>query len=104
MEASSHALKLKKLEPIEFELGIFTNLTEDHLDFHLNMEDYFKSKLTLFEKCKRGIINIDDDYGKLILNTSSCEKLTCSIKQKADFIAADINYCGEAGVKYKLTF
>ena len=102
MEASSHALKLKKLEPIEFEIGIFTNLTEDHLDFHLTMEDYFKAKLTLFEKCKRGIINIDDDYGKLILNTSSCEKLTCSTRQNADFVATNINYCGEAGVKYKL--
>ena len=102
MEASSHALKLKKLEPIEFEFGIFTNLTEDHLDFHLTMEDYFKSKLTLFDKCKRGIINIDDDYGKLILNTSSCEKLTCSTEQNADFLATDINYCGDAGVKYKL--
>ena len=102
MEASSHALKLKKLEPIEFEIGIFTNLTEDHLDFHLTMEDYFKAKLTLFEKCKRGIINIDDDYGKLILNTSSCKILTCSTKQVADFVATDINYCGDAGVKYIL--
>ena len=44
METSSHALKLRKLEPIRFEIGIFTNLTEDHLDFHGDMEDYFKSK------------------------------------------------------------
>ena len=102
MEASSHALKLKKLEPIKFEFGIFTNLTEDHLDFHLTMEDYFKAKLTLFEKCKRGIINIDDDYGKLILNTSSCEFSTCSTKQDADFFATDIDYCGDVGVKYIL--
>ena len=43
MEASSHALKQKKLDPIKFDVGIFTNLTEDHLDFHLSMEDYFKS-------------------------------------------------------------
>ncbi len=101
MEASSHALKLKKLEPIEFELGIFTNLTQDHLDFHPTMEDYFKSKLTLFDKCRRGIINIDDDYGKLILKNSPCIISTCSIKQVADYRADDIVYCGTSGVKYK---
>ena len=102
MEASSHALKLKKLEPIEFEFAIFTNLTEDHLDFHLTMEDYFKSKLTLFDKCKRGIINIDDEYGKLILKASSCAHSICSIKQRANYKAIDIQHQGERGVKYKI--
>ena len=101
MEASSHALKLKKLEPIEFEFGVFTNLTEDHLDFHLTMEDYFKSKLTLFDKCKRGIINIDDEYGKQILKSSSCAHSTCSLNQIANYRAIDIDYKGECGVKYK---
>ena len=102
MEASSHALKLKKLEPIEFEFGIFTNLTEDHLDFHLTMEDYFKSKLSLFDKCKRGIINIDDDYGKLILKSISKPLISCSVRQYADYKACDIEYHGEHGVKYTL--
>ena len=102
METSSHALKLKKLEPIEFEFGIFTNLTEDHLDFHLTMEDYFKSKLSLFDKCKRGIINIDDDYGKLILKASPCALTTCSLKHRADYRAKDVRYQGERGVKYKI--
>ena len=102
MEASSHALKLKKLEPIEFEIGIFTNLTEDHLDFHLNMEDYFKAKLTLFDNCRRGIINIDDDYGKLILKTSSCAFSTVSMKQYATYRTKDIEPMGERGVKYKI--
>lgn len=102
MEASSHALKLKKLEPIEFEIGIFTNLTQDHLDFHLTMEDYFKSKLSLFDKCRRGIINIDDEYGKLILKSSSCAFKTCSTKQNADYRACDVEYRGERGVKYIL--
>lgn len=102
MEASSHALKLKKLEPIEFEIAIFTNLTEDHLDFHLTMEDYFKAKLTLFDKCKRGIINVDDEYGKLILKASSSAKTTCSLNSCSDWRADDIQYLGERGVKYKL--
>ena len=102
MEASSHALKLKKLDPIEFEFGIFTNLTEDHLDFHLTMEDYFNSKLSLFNKCRRGIINIDDPYGKLILKSSSCAFITCSTKECADYSAINIEHQGERGVKYTL--
>ena len=102
MEASSHALKLKKLEPISFEIGIFTNLTEDHLDFHLDMEDYFKSKLCLFDKCKLGIINIDGEYGKKISNLAKCRIKTCSFTNSADYVANDINYFGEQGTKYTL--
>lgn len=102
METSSHALKLKKLDPIEFEIGIFTNLTEDHLDFHSTMEDYFKAKLTLFDKCKRGIINVDDEFGQLILKAPPCPVYSCSIKQNADFVATDIQSLGPDGVKYRI--
>ena len=102
MEASSHALKLKKLAPINFEVGIFTNLTEDHLDFHLNMEDYFNSKLHLFEKCKIGIINIDDKYGQRIISLAPCKIKTCSIEHKSDFLAQSIQSFGEIGTRYKI--
>lgn len=102
MEASSHALKLQKLAPINFKIGIFTNLTEDHLDFHLNMEDYFNSKLQLFKKCELGIINIDDDYGKRILSLSPCKILTCSMEQIADFQAKDFENLGIYGTRYRI--
>ena len=102
METSSHALKLKKLEPIKFEVGIFTNLTEDHLDFHLNMEDYFKSKLHLFDKCKLGIINIDDEYGQKIKSISQCRVLTCSTKQNADFFVKETQNLLQKGTKYTM--
>lgn len=102
MEASSHALKLHKLEPIEFEIGIFTNLTEDHLDFHSDMEDYFKSKLLLFDKCRLGIINVDSEYGKKIFDLAKCKVKACSFSGSADYIANDINYFGERGTKYTL--
>ena len=102
MEASSHALKLNKLAPIDFEIGIFTNLTEDHLDFHLDMEDYFNSKLRLFDKCKIGIINIDDDYGKRIASLNPCKILTCSQEQNADFYAKSIEALGEKGTRYSI--
>ncbi|MBR2381963.1 MAG: UDP-N-acetylmuramoyl-L-alanyl-D-glutamate--2,6-diaminopimelate ligase [Clostridia bacterium] len=102
MEASSHALKLQKLAPINFEIGIFTNLSEDHLDFHFDMEDYFNSKLRLFEKCKLGIINVDDEYGKRIVALAPCQIKTCSAEQNADFVAKEIEIFGEDGTQYKI--
>lgn len=102
METSSHALALDKLDPINFEIGIFTNLTEDHLDFHHTMEDYFKSKLRLFNKCRVGIINIDDEYGKKIIQLAPCKIKTCSMSGSADYLAENIKILGESGTEYTL--
>lgn len=102
MESSSHALKLKKLEPIEFEIGIFTNLTEDHLDFHSTMEDYFKSKLELFSKCRIGIINIDDEYGERLSKIAPCKIKTCSMSKKSDYFAKILRDCGESGTHFSV--
>jgi UDP-N-acetylmuramoyl-L-alanyl-D-glutamate--2,6-diaminopimelate ligase len=75
MEVSSHGLKLGRVEDVEFDAGIFTNLTRDHLDFHLTFEDYFASKLRLFDLIDRskksrraGIVNCDDEYGRTVLS------------------------------------
>ena len=64
MEASSQALAQYRLYGLNFECGVFTNLSQDHLDYHITMENYFLAKAKLFDKCKNIIINIDDDYGK----------------------------------------
>ncbi len=104
MEASSHALKLHKLDPIFFDVAIFTNLTEDHLDFHCDMEDYFKSKLRLFDQCGLGIINIDDEYGKRILKHAKCKIKTCSMSQDADYIASEVENLFENGSKFKILY
>lgn len=64
LEASSHALAQHRLAGLHFDTGIFTNLTEDHLDYHKNMEDYFRCKRQLFFSCKTALINIDDPYGR----------------------------------------
>ncbi len=70
MEVSSHALELKRVEGIQFDYGIFTNLTKDHLNFHGTMEAYFESKALLFNKTnKANVINIDDPYGKKLKRT-----------------------------------
>ena len=69
MEVSSHALALKRVENLKYKIGIFTNLTEDHLDFHKTFENYRKSKESLFYMTTRAnIINIDDVNGRIILD------------------------------------
>ncbi len=67
MEVTSHALMLGKVAPLRFELGIFTNLTPEHMDLHGTMEDYYTAKRSLFEVCRYAVINADDRYGRRLL-------------------------------------
>ncbi|MBE6679637.1 MAG: UDP-N-acetylmuramoyl-L-alanyl-D-glutamate--2,6-diaminopimelate ligase [Ruminococcaceae bacterium] len=90
METSSHALALEKLAPIQFEIGIFTNLTEEHLDFHKSMDNYLLAKAKLFSQCKKGIFNIDDAYAQRVMDASRCEKITYGIKNRGDYFAESI--------------
>jgi UDP-N-acetylmuramyl-tripeptide synthetase len=96
MEVSSQSLAQHRVDAVRFEAGIFTNLTQDHLDFHKDMESYFLSKRRLFEMVsedKDGImaINIDDDYGKrLVQEFSSYNLITYAIKNSAMIMAKDI--------------
>jgi UDP-N-acetylmuramoyl-L-alanyl-D-glutamate--2,6-diaminopimelate ligase len=85
MEVSSHSLYLKRVHAIEFDLAIFTNLTEDHLDFHENMETYFEAKKILFDSMKRigskgitpaVIYNCNDENGSKIVSTSEAERIS----------------------------
>ena len=64
MEVSSHALDLHRVDDIRFNVGIFTNLTQDHLDYHVTMEKYKKAKGLLFERCLASVVNIDDEAGE----------------------------------------
>ncbi len=105
MEVSSHALALHRCDAIRFEVALFTNLTQDHLDFHGSMEDYFQSKRLLFETPRRGvelgahgpvsgppvaIVNVDDPYGLRLAGEFDC--LTFSVEDaEADFTARDIH-------------
>ncbi len=103
MEVTSHALALGKVAPIEFEVGVFTNLTEDHLDLHGSMEEYYKVKRTLFDKCKRSVINMDDRYGRRLSEEMAGERYTVSAEGRhADINACDIRCHGECGMEYRL--
>lgn len=90
MEISSHALDQERVYGLHFELAIFTNLTQDHLDYHGDMESYFKAKCKLFQICNNAVVNIDDDYGKRLYNELSCNKVSYSVERQADFYCKDI--------------
>ena len=68
MEVTSHALRMGRVAPLTFELGIFTNLTPEHMDLHGTMEDYYAAKRSLFEVCREAVVNADDRYGRRLLS------------------------------------
>lgn len=91
MEVSSHALALDRVHGIRFAVGVFTNLTQDHLDFHESMEEYRRAKAALFQVCDHGVINIDDPVGRVMQLGAACPVDTFSAQEdSADLTAKDI--------------
>ncbi|MBM3255140.1 MAG: UDP-N-acetylmuramyl-tripeptide synthetase, partial [Candidatus Omnitrophica bacterium] len=98
MEVSSHALDQERVGGIDFKSAIFTNLTQDHLDYHATIDNYFQAKARLFKDLKPGsfaVINNDDKYGRKIIGLTKAEKITYSIDGKAEVMASDINFYGK---------
>ena len=92
MEVSSHALSLHRADAIHFEVAIFTNLTQDHLDFHADMEDYFLAKRKLFEAGpKVAIVNVDDPYGRRLAEEFECVTFSAE-GAPADYSASEIEF------------
>jgi UDP-N-acetylmuramoyl-L-alanyl-D-glutamate--2,6-diaminopimelate ligase len=90
MEVSSHALALHRADAIHFDVALFTNLTQDHLDFHADMEDYFHSKRLLFEMGPGvAIVNVDDAYGRRLAEEFECVTLSAT-GVAADLAASDV--------------
>ncbi len=101
MEASAHAIYLRKLHGIRAEVGIFTNLSQDHLDYFRTMEDYIKVKKSYFtpQNCKYALVNSDDAAGLDISRTSECDVLTYGEKNPADIFG--VNFVNtKRGLKY----
>lgn len=91
MEVSSHSLVLDRVHGIRFAVGAFTNLTQDHLDFHKTMEEYRRAKARLFAVSDRGVINLDDPAADAMLKDALCPCLTFSCeKDAADLTARNI--------------
>ena len=91
MEVSSHSLVLDRVHGIHFAVGAFTNLTQDHLDFHKTMEEYRKAKALLFTISDKGVINLDDPAAGAMLADAKCPCLTFSCeKDAADLTAKNL--------------
>lgn len=103
MEVSSHALDLHRVDDIRFNVGIFTNLTQDHLDYHVTMEKYKKAKGLLFERCLASVVNIDDEAGEYMVSVSKGKVITFAIDKNADLKAEDIHISAD-GVEFKLEY
>ena len=95
MEVSSHALHQGRCESVRFASATFTNLSQDHLDYHKDMQSYFEAKAHLFDKAPLAIVNIDDPYGRKLLERTKGKVITYSGERPADLkyrvINADIN-------------
>jgi len=92
MEVSSHGLDQKRTGPCRFAAGIFTNLTQDHLDYHKTMENYFQAKKSLFDRCDIGIVNSDDAYGARIkAEYESVKSFSAAGDDAADYTAKSIS-------------
>jgi UDP-N-acetylmuramoyl-L-alanyl-D-glutamate--2,6-diaminopimelate ligase len=101
MEVSSHALELGRAEGIRFVAAIFTNLTQDHLDFHETMEDYFQAKRRLFASAPNlSVVNVADPYGRRLAQEID-EAVTFAVEDDADYSATDLR-CDVEGCRFVL--
>lgn len=101
MEVSSHALDQERVAGCQFEAGVFTNLTQDHLDYHKTMENYAAAKKRLFSRCKTAILNKDDAWYPMMSEGLSCGVVTFSAQDNsADYTARNIR-CRPDGVDFE---
>jgi len=92
MEVSSHAMSLHRADAIHFEVALFTNLTQDHLDFHRDMEDYFLAKRKLFEAGPgTAVVNVDDPYGRRLAGEFECVTFSAE-GAAADYSAREVSF------------
>ena len=91
MEVSSHSLVLHRVEGIRFQVGIFTNLTQDHLDFHKTMEAYCDAKALLMRQCDVGIYNADDPWAERLMAHAACpRRFSYAVNGQADLMAKNV--------------
>ncbi len=100
MEVSSHAIELMRVYGIKFNVGIFTNLTHDHLDLHGTMENYMAIKAKLFEMSEISVINVDDGYGRRIAEKVA-KKVTYSIDEASDYHVENVRF-SDKGIIYDI--
>lgn len=110
MEVSSHALDLNRVDGCDFDVAVFTNLTQDHLDYHETLDEYYSAKKRLFSEVllksaknpKCAVINIDDEYGLKLFNEITAEKINYSLLDKNSDIFAEEYSFNDSGIKAKI--
>ena len=100
MEVSSHSLVLHRVAGLRFAVGVFTNLTQDHLDFHKTMAEYARAKSLLFPMCEKAVVNLDDEWADYMLERCGCPALTFAERAQADLRAFDISLAS-SGVAFR---
>lgn len=101
MEVSSHALEQFRVHGIKFDVALFTNLTQDHLDYHKTFENYLQAKKILFQNAKKAVVNVDDPYADRIMSGLSIPITTFGVRDRADIAASDIDITTR-GVQFDL--
>ena len=103
MEVSSHSLDQKRVHGIEYDVGEFTNLTQDHLDYHKTFENYFNAKKLLFRQSRMAVINKDDPYADRMMEGLDIPIMTFGIREKADVTASEIDITTK-GVQFDFNY
>ena len=103
MEVSSHAIALDRVAGLHYEVAAFTNLTEDHLDFHKTMEHYCDTKAELFSRCNKAVANKDDAWFDRITQKANCQMLTTSVKGEADLHAENLELLSD-GISFTAVY
>ena len=99
MEVSSHAIALDRVAGLTFEVAAFTNLTEDHLDFHKTMDNYCQTKAILFGRCRKAVANRDDTWFSQMVADCKCPLLTTSAKEEGGLYAQNLELLAD-GVRF----
>ena len=103
MEVSSHALALERVGSVHYDVAAFTNLTEDHLDFHKTMEEYCRTKAMLFTRCHKAVANTDDEWFHKITENAQCPVLTTSVEGGGDLTARDLELLSD-GIRFTAVY
>ena len=103
MEVSSHALALERVGGVHYDVAAFTNLTEDHLDFHKTMEEYCRAKAMLFTRCDKAVVNADDEWYPKIVADAACPVLTTSVKGIGELSARDVELLSD-GIRFTAVY
>lgn len=103
MEVSSHALALDRVGGVHYNIAAFTNLTEDHLDFHKTMEEYCRCKAMLFARCDKAVANIDDGWYASVTQNFAGQVLSTSVKGQGDLSARDLQLLSD-GIRFTAVY